>query len=973
MGQEYFQMRPESPPWITEDFGGVPNLPHRTPIALSRGPVDEEFLEMRKRGIPHSMLKDYYMYRDEYESRTNSRSEVFHPIFRRSPEDNNLYLYGQGVATRPSFEMLNEDGVLTTDELDADDEHLKKALEIRKSYKGSDRICQIMLATLKEYNDANLKPLLQEPAPEGEEVDDPMFRRSFLVNEDGSPYWLNEWNREYLKGREGLSERELIDYDNMWYTHLEKLEQRYGMLLPGGGDLDDIMQYFETVGQGDLSLTRSSIRQPGGLRVAIGNKVLKTRWSENIPPVLLELLMKYTLMDQFKSFKKMNAREQLLNMKADALKSCNQMIMNRLIRERVLRNEEKKRLEYIKFLHHRRKVIHKSRITGQPNIPYWLWEECWHRKDDMIQDTIVEILHQVKAVEPDADVAELTRGTVEHMKSPKLLGTKFDRQLILENDMAGHVDVLESYIKKHSQGAESENEETTDAPNKINDETIDGIDLPLPLGYYFRDMISFDKFEKAFEDFNMECFGRKGCGVRVGQLVKGVIEDVRPKRLLVDIHTSKLAVMYLSDFFRSPREVPSGGFTKVFQKGDELYFEIVNKLGNDIRLSTRRLQEMYSKRDIYRKHFENEIFKVRALQRYSQGVLVQYQGDDVVDIKNYKCPENPGGLENIAFIPLDQLDNQYLSDTQLIRLDIIGKVLPVFISDWAVCAGVPLVSNTEAIKRLPLGHIKPGDRIRAKRCMYGKDAVWLDLGKTIGTLSVMDMSPEDYQKHKLGDATIIYAEVKNVHMVMGYVELTTKFSSEGNKTNEWIDRLHSDPDPVQTFNKKLAHEKELGNEMIPKDMTKLNYVHPIDQLPSMIVSENSEPNLPFMKPDESIGLHKVPIKWDFTPTAAVKNPEDEVNYAYHQYRWEVLTENGWEVIMPEEQRILNRARFMNDEVIHYNIGSSSYRADLVEMIRQNLTEGMEQPLRNDAVLPLDEVELRHTRGFIDIDFDPGAV
>ncbi|GIX60989.1 RNA-binding protein, putative [Babesia caballi] len=1032
MGQEYRQIRPESPPWITEDFGGIPSLPHKTPIELSADPINEEFLEMRKRKIPHSLLKDHYMLRMETEEEVSSYDDDFQPLFKRSPSDKYLYLLGDGIT--PQFESVYDvdfrgkrvngrerlfgarsarrpkRGVWEPSEPEPEetkeetDENVKFALEQFDSYNGRDRICQLFLSALKDYQDANLA--LAESDEEGEadeNVIDKELAEHFMTDGLGAPIWLSRWNAEYLRGRADLEGDRLIEYDNMWYGRLEKLYERHEQFLVDESPVERIVSYFEELDKegGDSSQQRHGAHG-GPPRVVIGEKVLKAKWSEHIPSAILETIAKYSFVKP-KNATEAEAKQQKLDIRADAFSSCNHLSMNRLLRERALRKAEKDRRDYIMFLRGRRKVLQKGRIGPQPNTPYWLWEECWKRRDSIIQDSLVEILKSVKAVEPDVDLAKLAKGTVEHMKSPKLQGTRFDMQIVLDSPTARNVDRLEGYLKrfgsvggtpdgKTALGSSAEardsqagkgihgGDEFDDVfEEKVVDEEIDGLPLPKPLGYYFRNVVSFDKFEEEFEKFNLESFGTKEYGVRVGQLVKGTVEDVKPKRLLVDIHTSKLAVMRLSDFFSTPKEVPSGGFTAIFKKGDEMYFEVMSKYGNDIRVSTRRIQEMYKCRDIYRKHFNHQIFRVRAIQRYTMGVLVQYQGEEIADIKGYQCPVPVDELENVAFVPYRELDRQYRSEVQRIRLDVVGKVMAVYIADWALCNGVPLVSNIEAVRRLPLAHMKTGDIIRANKCMYGKEAVWLHLGHTIGTLSVADMNVRDYEKHIRGDKGVMEAKVKSVNLVSsarssgrrkcaqvaGTMELTTRgFDSLriGAAVNEWAERMKGDPDVVNTFNKAVVGETSALQEVVAGAVeaaaTNLN---PIHRVPKMRLTTSTVPSLPQGKMEEG-GRSWDGIRWDFTPTAPAHDEQEEERHAYNQFQWEVLTEGGWANLSPAEQRVLNRARFQHDEVVYYQHEGRSYRADLVEMVRQNLTDFVQQPLRNDCYVALDEDELREGLG-----------
>lgn len=57
---------------------------------------------------------------------------------------------------------------------------------------------------------------------------------------------------------------------------------------------------------------------------------------------------------------------------------------------------------------------------------------------------------------------------------------------------------------------------------------------------------------------------------------------------------------------------------------------------------------------------------------------------------------------------------------------------------------------------------------------------------------------------------------------------------------------------------------------------------------------------------------------------------------------------------PAERRVLNRAHYQHDEVVYYQDGNRNYRADLIELVRYNLTDMLEQPLRNNCYVLDDE-------------------
>ncbi|CDR96822.1 hypothetical protein, conserved [Babesia bigemina] len=1022
--QTFRQLRPESRPWVTEDFGGIPKLPLRTPIEMGRDPVIDEFLEMRKRQVPHSLLKDYYMQRLDGSDEEEGNGDHPRRIFRRNYEDYYLYLLGEGIMpqlqsddegerhseTRHDAEGGSAEeytGEITPDEpreyerqrdrLTRNEEYIKMARERQGSYSHKDKIFQFLLAAMKDYERANVNSEPPEDIPENLEIMDPQLEDYFLTDCYGSPIYIAQWNEEYLKGREGLEGKALIDYDNMWYERIDRLNSHFDHLHTDDTPGDVLKSYFVDADAGDIPIRRSKSGHRKPPRVVIAGKALKMKWSEHLSPSILELLAKNSLR-RHRDKDEQARKRRMLDFKADIFNACVNASMNRLVHERGLRQDEEDRLKYIQHLHDRRKV-HNDRFGCQPNTPYWIWEEFWKDRSSILQDTMVEILRSVRCVEPDADVAELTKGTVEHIKSPKLQGTRFEVPMMLDPDSSPKVDRLEAYIKRFGRRSDASTSSPPEAstapsegsprsigtPSKIDDGStsgqkrseIDGLPVPKPLGYYFRDVLSFDKFEEEYEKFNMECFGTKDYGVSVGQLVKGTVEDVKPKRLLVDIHTSKLAVMRLVDHFNSPQEVPSGGFTSVFKKGDVMYFEVISKYGNDINVSTLHVQEMYKHREIYRKHFKREIFKVRAIQRYSSGLLVQYQGDDVEDIEDYQMPDEPRRLENLAFIPYRELDRTHRSEVQRIKLGIVGKVLPVYIADWAVCDGVPLVSNIEALRRLPLGQIQPGDIIRAKRCMYGKDAVWVHFGHTIGTLSVMDMSKEDYAKHVRGDTESIVAAVRDVHLLAGSMELYTKgakTSGVGIAVNEWKERMRLDPDPIKSFNDAVAARMpDILKSSVPGRVNPKNVkLNPIHSVPNRRITLSSTPSLPPGKSEAGISRFE-PIRWDFSPTASKHKDEDELQHAYNTFTWQVLTEHGWADLTPAEQRVFNRARFQNDEVVYYQHDGRSYRADLLDMVRQNLTDLVEQPLRNDCYVALNEKEMRAVHGINLPNSDPGVM
>ncbi|KAK1932718.1 hypothetical protein X943_000480 [Babesia divergens] len=990
--------QPAHDPWLTDDYGGIPGLPHRTPIALSDEPVNEEFLEMRKREIPHSLLKDHYMHRYEDRKDLVGYDHDMKPIFLRSLRDKYLYLLGDGIMpfrsssfqdnydeevrkigrhshkvnfsdllkrdpTRPSKYSIDHNDVEV-------DEHVRKARELYRTYTGKDRVCQLLLSSLKDFEAANLNPNAIEEPPENDEIIDHSLDDYFVRGDDGLPIWLKRWNEEYIRGRHGLTGNALAEYDQMWYERLEWLNNRYSALARNDAVLNSIrIEYQKSYENKGLRQLLRRILDIDSSAIA-GDDPSATKWSEHIPTFIFETMTKYSLPIRAAG----NVKQQMLDLKADSLKSCMHMSMNRLTRERSMKEDEQDRLDYIAFLRQRRNVLKRGRIGPQPNTPYWLWKECWRRRDTIISDTLLEILKDIRAVDPKADLSQLTDGTVEHMKSPKLQGTKFDLQTIFDDTLSSNVAPIEKFINAPtdvndaagvpSQYQLSDGGLSSDMKG-VPDQTCPGpgsdmgnIPLPKPLGYYFKDVLSYSKFEEAYKKFNMESFGTEEYGVRVGQLVKGRIEVVKPKHMLVDIHTAKLATMLLSDYFERSKDVPYGGFTTIFKKGDELYFEVLSKYGNNIRVSMRRIQKMYKSRHIYRKYFNREIMKVRVLQRYTHGVFVQYQGDDVKDIANYQSPSDLNTVENVAFVPYGELDTQYCNKIHHIRRDIVGKIIPVYINDFVVCNGIPLASNVEALRRLLLPHIKPGDVLRASPCMYGKEAIWLHLGHTIGILPVIDMSNEDYERHKRGDHEQTTAVVKFVDYNTGTVELSSRLLDDSNRhqsVNECLKRLKETPDVVKSYNSAIKQADVItsaksGWERIDPEA---NTMHNFHQIPSIKLSNISTPSLPVIRARTGKRTWDA-IHWDVSSPDFPENSSSDENHAYNNYKWEVLTEEGWVEVPAAERRVLNRAHYQHDEVVYYQDGNRNYRADLIELVRYNLTDMLEQPLRNNCYVLDDE-------------------
>lgn len=998
--------RPEDSPYFTDDFGGIPNLPHKYPIALSIEPFNEEFLEMRKRQIPHSMLKDYYMHRSESTQEVLGVEPPQKYLVRHSPRDKYVYLLGEGtllpVRNYKEYDVESrepgppsEDGEdvdpgepwedyegVTPDERQFHEENVQKACNMLDSYDGKDAICQLLLTSIKEAQEGFLKPMTAEEPPYDQDIIIPELEDYFVTDSEGFPIWIIKWNKEYLSGREGLEAEQLEKYDKMWYERISWLHDRYRSLVNNDGLIERMHSHFKSFYHNIGLLPHSRLSKRGELqKLPWSSNIMKLRWSEYLPTYVLESFARYSL-----PRKGMKKDDTDIELRAELFRVCIHMSKTRLLRERALKEEEKTRLEYIDFLHKRRHALRKrERIGPQANTPFWLWQECWKRRDTLIPDTLLEIMKGIRAVDPKADLKKLLSGTLENIKSPKIQGTTFDIQMLLDNDLPSKMKPVEDYIEEKSDFSDDNNTTVAESPLSIggskagvvNDETSDGDSSPLPkpLGYFFKDVLSFEEFEKAFKQFNIECFGKEEYGVRVGQLVKGTVQVVRRKHMLIDIHTSKFATITLSDHFQSSKEVPPGGFNVLFRPGDELYFEVISKYGNNIRLSTRRIQRMHKSRDIYRKYFKREITKVRVLQRYTNGVLVQYQGDDAESVSNYQCPPDVGSLENLAFVPYGELHRQYRSIVHRIRRDIVGKVIPVYMSEFIVCNGIPLVSNVEAIRRLLLLHVKPGDVIKALPCMYGKDVLWLHVGHTIGILPTTAMSKEDYEKHKKGDNGYRTAVVESVDYLAGTMLLSSKIL-EGSRVdkpiNECLHKLKDDSNAIDAYNTLIKETTPVSSEKYQweKIDPDVNTLHNIHNVPKMKLTYYSTPHLPVTLARKGERTFEG-IRWDVdSPDFPDKISTDE-NDAYHNYRWEVLTESGWVELSPAEMRVLNRAKYQNDEVVYYQHDKRNYRIDLLEMVRQNLTDLIDQPLRNNC-FRVDNDYAKHIGALNDMDMNLNA-
>lgn len=108
-------------------------------------------------------------------------------------------------------------------------------------------------------------------------------------------------------------------------------------------------------------------------------------------------------------------------------------------------------------------------------------------------------------------------------------------------------------LKKENE-AESTNRDHERIRELINKE---GEELEIKsIGYDFRNILSFDKFEEAYIRFNLKHFGTEDYSLYKGQLVKGKVYRVSRSTVDVDIHAYALATLTLDRFYNTPSEVP---------------------------------------------------------------------------------------------------------------------------------------------------------------------------------------------------------------------------------------------------------------------------------------------------------------------------------------------------------------------------------------------------------------------------------
>ncbi|XP_953233.1 uncharacterized protein TA11015 [Theileria annulata] len=564
-------------------------------------------------------------------------------------------------------------------------------------------------------------------------------------------------------------------------------------------------------------------------------------WTEYLETELLSYLYKYSNLENNNI--KISQDESMY----DHIYMFLNFIKIKFIKSQFFKSEYKLLNKYIQFNLNRKSSLKK--------MPYWIWVQYWYNREDFINENLYEILKEIVITDPKADLGKITSGLFEYTNPLKKINTfnilskftinninkyfnyvisKFDKispkvneiQHIINSysqekiepigdfstDVINMNDIIDKLVKDHkrnlklhnqtngswSKGSSCVNGSVSDT-NSYRDTDVDTdtdmenilnekLDKNL-LGYEFRNILSFKKFEEEYRKHNMKHFGRPDYCIKKGQLIKGKVYKIFKDKVIVDIHANILAQLSLINFFHSPKEVPVGGFKNLFNVGDELMFEIIELFDHKIELSMKNIRKFHKFRKILEN--KNNIFLTKVLQRYYNGILVQYCNsnsnslDTSTDNNTNSSDTNSNSssndtntndtdpymnnlkdLSNCGFVPLKSLTQKYKNDNEFADINLVGQVIPVTFEYFEHVSEIPILSNREALKRLQIIYLKEGDIVKGQVIKYKPYSLVIKFGHLEGSLFVNDMNIECYKQHLVTYPKYIITQVKHIDHVI---------------------------------------------------------------------------------------------------------------------------------------------------------------------------------------------------------------
>ncbi|AFZ81318.1 S1 RNA binding domain-containing protein [Theileria equi strain WA] len=317
--------------------------------------------------------------------------------------------------------------------------------------------------------------------------------------------------------------------------------------------------------------------------------------------------------------------------------------------------------------------------------------------------------------------------------------------------------------------------------------------------------------------------------------------------------------------------------------------------------------------EIFSQYEQNNIFNVKVLQRYSRGVLVQYTEDFSSFNDNSLSFKNVHDLDNLGWVPINELCGEYKNYNELISRNLVGKTIPVLYDHYDSNNNIPILSNSHAVRKLMLLYLNPGDVVKGRVIRSDKNLALVRIGDIIAFLPVSDMSEDTYQQHLNGYSYDIPAVVTAVDVNKEYVQLSTKTLSKVtveqlSNVNSYIKKYRKYKDNIETYN---MSEHSRGH-LESKRERALDY----SGIEIMGLSQHKGPSslrsaTTIARTYHEENKHK---KWNLLDDNFL---EDDVLHAFDTKRWQLYKQDNW-VDLPEiEQMVFNRGYNNNDEVCYY--------------------------------------------------------
>lgn len=166
----------------------------------------------------------------------------------------------------------------------------------------------------------------------------------------------------------------------------------------------------------------------------------------------------------------------------------------------------------------------------------------------------------------------------------------------------------------------------------------------------------------------------------------------------------------------------------LFKAGDELIFEIIELYDHKIEVSLKKIRQFHK----YRKILENKhnVFLAKVLQRYQNGILVQYTENTIntIDTENTSATTDTAesgnttdksatenvtvDVSNTGFVKLKDLLDKYKNKRDVVDMNLVGQVIPVTFSEFFHVHNVPSLSNKDALKKLQVIYLREDDIIK---------------------------------------------------------------------------------------------------------------------------------------------------------------------------------------------------------------------------------------------------------------------